>query len=127
MPVCVIVATAILNCTSAQALPPADAVRVLTSNTRPFVAPVRITPQYAPPIPHDPNWPFLSPMSPTRPLAPPWSVTTYYGRNHVETFFNGEPFPGVVYGGAATVRSPGRTVRSADREPGRRDNHRAGR
>jgi hypothetical protein len=96
--VCTIIAATILNCASAHAVPPAEAVRVLTSNTRPWTAP--------PPMPSpiefamrnrelprpNPNSPFLTPATPNQPLAPPWSVTTYYGRNYVETLFNGRPF-----------------------------------
>jgi hypothetical protein len=33
-------------------------------------------------------------LTPTKPLAEPWSVTTYYGRHGVRTYFNGRPFPG---------------------------------
>jgi hypothetical protein len=33
-------------------------------------------------------------LTPTKSLAEPWSVTTYYGKNYVETLFNGRPFPG---------------------------------
>lgn len=65
------------------------------------------------PVPHDPLWPFTSPATPIQPLAPPWSVTTYYGRHNVVTFFNGQPFPGqepvFPYGarsGLHTVRRP---------------------
>ena len=105
MSVCLIVGVLITGCGPTKALTPADAVRVLTSNTRPCVAPMAIAPQYVTPVPHDPNWPFLTPSTPTRPLAPPWSVTTYYGRNHVETFFNGRSF---VDGSDRAMRRPGR-------------------
>jgi hypothetical protein len=33
-------------------------------------------------------------LTPAKPLAEPWSVTTYYGRHGVQTYFNGSPFPG---------------------------------
>ena len=33
-------------------------------------------------------------LTPAKPLAEPWSVTTYYGRHGVQTYFNGRPFPG---------------------------------
>jgi hypothetical protein len=33
-------------------------------------------------------------LTPAKPLAEPWSVTTHYGRHGVQTYFNGRPFPG---------------------------------
>jgi hypothetical protein len=33
-------------------------------------------------------------LTPPKPLAEPWSVTTYFGRHGVQTYFNGRPFPG---------------------------------
>ena len=32
-------------------------------------------------------------LTPAKPFAEPWSVTTYYGRYGVQTYFNGRPFP----------------------------------
>jgi hypothetical protein len=32
--------------------------------------------------PYDTSWPFDGPLPATRPLAPPWSSTTYVGRQH---------------------------------------------
>lgn len=99
MGICVIVAAAVLNCTPAQALTPAEAVRVLTSNTRPVVAPLARVAQDVRPVPHNPAWPFLTPATPIAPLAPPWSVTyvtgpVYGGYGYGEPLFNGRPFSG---------------------------------
>jgi hypothetical protein len=101
---CAIIAAAILNCTSAQALSPADAVRVLTSHTSPWMAPPPMPSPYefamrnAPTPAPNPYSPFLTPATPIAPLAPYWSVTTRYGRNRVETVFNDRPRPGGVTG-----------------------------
>lgn len=95
---CTIIAATILNCRAIHAVPPAEAVRVLTSNTSPWIAPPPLPTPYefamrnAPLPPPNPNSPFLTAATPTQPLAPPWSVTTYYGRRYLETRFNGRPF-----------------------------------
>jgi hypothetical protein len=95
----------LITCTVAPGarLAPAEAVRVLTSNTRPYVAPPPLPDAYAlamrnQDVPHNPNSPFLTPATPIQPLAPPWSVTTHYGRNYVETLFNGRPFTSTQHG-----------------------------
>ncbi len=90
----------LITCTVAPGarLAPAEAVRVLTSNTSPWIAPPPLPDAYTlamrdqPLPPPNPYSPFLTPATPIQPLAPPWSVTTHYGRNYVETLFNGRPF-----------------------------------
>jgi hypothetical protein len=97
MTTCLVIA-AVISCTFQGPRPtPAEAVRVLTSSIPQYIAAWPRVWQDTRPAPHDPNWPFRAPATPIQPLAPPWSVTTYYGRNHVETFFNGQSFtrPGV--------------------------------
>ena len=94
---CLVIA-AVISCTITTPKPtPAEAVKVLTSSVPQYIAPWPRVYQDTRPAPRDPNWPFRAPATPIQPLAPPWSVTTYYGRNHVETFFNGQSFtrPGI--------------------------------
>jgi hypothetical protein len=86
----------VISCTNtAPRLTPTEAVRVLTNSVAPYVAPLPLPDAYAlasraQVIPHDPAWPFLTPPTPTAPLAPPWRVTTVITTNHgVQTYFNG--------------------------------------
>jgi hypothetical protein len=97
MTICTIIGATILNCSSVAPLPPAAAVTVLTSHTSPWVAPPPMPTPYewatrnAPAPPRNPNSPFLTPATPIAPLAPPWSYTTYYGRNFAVTRSNVRP------------------------------------
>lgn len=97
MTICTIIGAVVLNCVAAP-LPPTEAVKVLTSNTRPWVAASRI-PSYeewvqrnAPLPAPNPYSPFLTPATPIAPLSEPWSYTTYYGRGFAVT----RPTPGVM-------------------------------
>lgn len=91
MTICTIIGATILNCAAVAPLPPATAVHVLTSNTRPWTPPppmpspyemaMRDTPMPAP----NPYSPFLTPATPIAPLSEPWSYTTYVGRGFAVT------------------------------------------
>lgn len=81
---CTLVA-AVITCTNVPVQPDVEqAVRVWTSNTKPFELP----PPPADPAmrnyvapPYNPHWPFNGPitdMVPTRPLSPLGSLVTYY-------------------------------------------------
>lgn len=88
---CLIVALVISCSTTAPRLAPAEAVRILTASVAPYVAPLPVVARDERPVPHDPNWPFLTPPTPTKPLAPPWRVTTVITTDHgVQTYFNGQ-------------------------------------
>lgn len=65
----------------ANTVTPAEAVAVFTSNTAPYVAPppAGTGPQvYV--MSYDQWWPFDGPQRMIQPLAPPWRMTTYVGR-----------------------------------------------
>lgn len=93
-PICTIVGAVILHCASTHPLPPAEAVRVLTSNTRPYIAPPPMPDRFTlamramPSPPPNPYSPFLTPATPIAPLSEPWSYTTYYGRHVAVTRSN---------------------------------------
>jgi hypothetical protein len=94
---CILIA-AVITCTgTAPRLTPAEAVRVLTASTRPFVyvAPApRDYPRELPPVTSpETGWPYhgsIADLPPTRPLAAPWRVTTTIRHGVVETWFNGK-------------------------------------
>jgi hypothetical protein len=97
---CALVAAAIVCQDLPQQRPtPEEAVRIWTSNTKPYEAP----PPMADPATRDvvagytKHWPFDGPiteMAPTRPLSPDGSTVTYYPYNPYSFIF-----PGSYYGG----------------------------
>src|SRR2546423_5458178 len=107
---CTIIA-AIVNCIALSVQPsrsPADAVRVLTASVRPWQRPVEFDGLQrlldSRPVPYEPGWRFTTPSTPAKPLASPWTVTTYYGRHGVETDFNGESLSRFALPVAGTAR-----------------------